>query len=81
MPSIDIATTFDWDTFVRRYWNKRPVLYQGTSASPFVPGDVFAAATGASRSLLERSAVSGSQPFVQFTMDRSQQLFLDPRDF
>ncbi|WP_257447828.1 cupin domain-containing protein [Archangium lipolyticum] len=78
MPRIEISTTFDWDTFVRRYWNKRPVLYKGTSASPFEPGDVFDAATGAARSYLRSSHAPDSLPHLQFTIDRLQQVFLAP---
>lgn len=78
MPRIDIARKFDWDTFVSRYWNRRPVLYRGTSASPFRAEDVFDAATGATRHYLRREVSLDSRPAVQFTLGRKQQLGLEP---
>src|SRR5688500_989964 len=71
MSRIEIATRFDWDTFVRRYWNRRPVLFKGTGASPFELGGVFEAASGA-------ASAPGRRPDVQFTLDRLQQLVLEP---
>jgi 50S ribosomal protein L16 3-hydroxylase len=78
MPRIEVAKKFDWDTFVRRYWNKRPVLYQGTSASPFELADVFDAAAGATRGYLKQSYATDSRSNLQFTIDRQQQIFLEP---
>ncbi|ATB40757.1 cupin [Cystobacter fuscus] len=78
MPRIEVAKRFDWDTFVRRYWNKRPVLYKGTSASPFELADVFDAAAGATRSYSKQSYSTDSRSNLQFTIDREQQLFLEP---
>lgn len=78
MPRIEVAKRFDWDTFVRRYWNKRPVLYKGTSASPFEAEDVFDAAAGATRSYLKQSYSADSRSNLQFTIDRQQQLVLKP---
>ncbi|WP_426752678.1 JmjC domain-containing protein [Myxococcus sp. Y35] len=74
MPSLELAKRFDWDTFVRRYWNQRPVLFKGTGASPFTPEDVFEAAAGATRRYLSRSYAADSRPDVAFTIDRLRQL-------
>jgi len=75
MPTLDIVRRFDWDTFVRRYWNRRPVLFKGTGASPFTPEDVFEASAGATRRYLGRSYASTSRPDVSFTIDRLRQLY------
>ncbi|WIG97795.1 cupin domain-containing protein [Myxococcus sp. SDU36] len=74
MPALEIATRFDWDTFVRRYWNQRPVLFKGTRASPFTVEDVFEASAGATRRYLSRSYPPTSRPDVTFTVDRLRQL-------
>lgn len=69
MPHIDVRTRFDWDTFTRRYWERRPVLYKGTGVAPFELADVFDAAAG---------AAGGSRSNIQFTVGRHQQLQLEP---
>ncbi|WP_434348626.1 JmjC domain-containing protein [Myxococcus virescens] len=74
MPALEIATRFDWDTFVRRYWNQRPVLFKGTQASPFTVGDVFDASAGATQRYLSRSYAPTSRPDVTFTVDRLRKL-------
>lgn len=71
MSRIDIETRFDWDTFARRYWNKRPVLFKGTGAVPFEPRGVFEAALGAVRAPERRAD-------VLFTLDRLHQLVPEP---
>jgi hypothetical protein len=78
MPALEIATRFDWDTFVRRYWNRRPVLFKGTGASPFAPAEVFDAAAGATRRYLERSYAASGRPDITFTVDRLRQHVLAP---
>ncbi|MFP2956852.1 JmjC domain-containing protein [Myxococcus sp. 1LA] len=78
MPALEIATRFDWDTFVRRYWNQRPVLFKGTQASPFTVEDVFDAAAGATQRYLSRSYAPTSRPDVTFTIDRLRQLRARP---
>jgi 50S ribosomal protein L16 3-hydroxylase len=78
MAALEVATRFDWDTFVKRYWNRRPVLFKCTGASPFTESDVFDAASGATQRYLERSYAVTSRPDVSFTVDRLKQLFLEP---
>jgi len=78
MARIDIQRTFDWDTFVTRYWNQRPVLYQGTGASPFVEADVFDAAAGASRGGLAAPTGFEARTDIQFTLGAEQQVQLEP---
>ncbi|CAM3286424.1 cupin [Corallococcus sp. ZKHCc1 1396] len=78
MSALETTRRFDWDTFVARYWNQRPVLFKGTGASPFTLTDVFDASAGATRRYLERSYAVDSRPDVTFTVDRSRQLVLKP---
>ncbi|AKQ65691.1 cupin family protein [Myxococcus hansupus] len=75
MPALEITHRFDWDTFVARYWNQRPVLFKGTGASPFTAEDTFEAAASATRHYLSRSYASNSRPEITFTVDRLRQLF------
>lgn len=49
MSDVNVETTFDWETFARKYWNRAPVLYTNLADPPFVPDEVFTAATNASR--------------------------------
>lgn len=74
MPTLEIVTRFDWDTFVRRYWNQRPVLFKGPQASPFTVDDVFEASAGATQRYLTRGYAPTSRPDVTFTVDRLRQL-------
>ncbi|GHG75458.1 cupin domain-containing protein [Comamonas sp. JC664] len=75
MPTLDITHRFDWDTFVTRYWNQRPVLFKGTGASPFSSEDTFEAAATATQHHLSQSYAADSRPGITFTVDRLRQLF------
>ncbi len=73
---IAVEEHFDWARFVRRYWERRPVLFKGTPAAPFELEDTFRAATEAGRVHLQRSYSGGARPNVQFTLERLNQVFL-----
>ncbi len=78
MARIDIQRRFDWDTFVTRYWNRRPVLYQATGANPFEDADAFDAALGASRGAMAPPTALEARTDVQFTIDKGQPVQLGP---
>ncbi|MFP2963295.1 JmjC domain-containing protein [Myxococcus sp. 1LA] len=78
MARIDIQRRFDWDTFVTRYWNRRPVLYQATGVNPFTEADVFDAALGASRGAMNPPTALEARTDVQFTIDQGQPVQLGP---
>ncbi|WP_426756599.1 JmjC domain-containing protein [Myxococcus sp. Y35] len=78
MARIDIQRRFDWDTFVTRYWNRRPVLYQATGVNPFRDADVFDAALGASRGAMAPPTTLEARTDVQFTIDKGQPVQLAP---
>ncbi|WP_141593041.1 cupin domain-containing protein [Myxococcus sp. AB056] len=78
MARIDIQRRFDWDTFVTRYWNQRPVLYEATGVNPFMDTDVFDAALGASRGAMAPPTALEARTDVQFTIDQGQPVQLGP---
>jgi 50S ribosomal protein L16 3-hydroxylase len=41
--------SFDWDTFVDRFWDRKPVLYKGTDGVLFAEAEVFETAVLGSR--------------------------------
>ncbi|MCE9666378.1 cupin [Myxococcus stipitatus] len=79
MPStIDVATRFDWDVFVRRYWNRKPVLYRQPSQAPFTREAIFEAATSAARRHLEHPDAPGARANVTVTVEKLKQHGLGP---
>jgi 50S ribosomal protein L16 3-hydroxylase len=54
------------------------VLYPGTSVSPFTEADVFEAAVGSTEHNLRQSFAPNARTDLQFTIDRLQQVFLEP---
>jgi hypothetical protein len=75
---IAVEPCFEWARFVRRYWERRPVLFKGAPAAPFGLDDAFRAAVEAGRVHLRRSYSGGARPNIQFTLERLQQVFLRP---
>lgn len=73
---IAVEERFDWERFVRRHWERRPVLFRRVPAAPFAPEDAFRAAVEAGRAHLRRSYSGGARPDIQFTLGRLQQVFL-----
>jgi hypothetical protein len=73
---IAVEEHLDWTRFARLYWERRPVLFRGTSVSPFELDDTFRAAAEAGRIHLRRSYSGGARPNIQFTVERLQQVFL-----
>lgn len=75
MMTPTIEKSFDWDTFVDRFWDREPVLYKGLDAVPFAEPEVFEAAVLGSRPP-HPLAVPGN---LQFLVERRQQT--RPRDY
>lgn len=71
MNDLAIMDSLDWDLFVERYWDRRPVLITRLDSAPFEASEVFQAAIlGTAR--LPASRVM--PPNVQFTIGRGQQV-------
>ncbi|MFF7791783.1 JmjC domain-containing protein [Streptomyces sp. NPDC007991] len=73
--TVTTATSFDWDTFVDHFWDRKPVLYRGVGDAPFAEAEVFETAVLGSRPP-HPLAVPGN---VQFLVERRQQT--QPRDY
>ncbi|GAA3597902.1 hypothetical protein GCM10022419_096600 [Nonomuraea rosea] len=73
--TLTIEKTFDWDVFVARYWDRRPVLYKQAGVVPFDEAEVFEAAVLGSRPP-HPLAVPGN---AQILVERRQQT--RPRDY
>lgn len=67
--TLTTETSFDWDAFVERHWDRSPVLYKGVADAPFAEAEVFAAAVLGSRPP-HPLAVPGN---LQFLVRRRQQ--------
>ncbi|PCG82133.1 cupin [Streptomyces sp. WZ.A104] len=71
--TLTIEKSFDWDTFVDRFWDREPVLYKGVDGAfegaPYDEAEVFGAAVRGSRPP-HPLAVPGN---VQFVVRRRQQ--------
>ncbi|MEU6718916.1 cupin domain-containing protein [Nonomuraea sp. NPDC046802] len=73
--TLTIEKSFDWDIFVDRFWDQRPVLYKNIDSVPFAEAEVFETAVLGSRPP-HPLAVPGN---VQFLVRRRQQT--RPRDY
>ncbi|MCP3097349.1 cupin [Myxococcus sp. K15C18031901] len=78
MPTIEVAHRFDWDVFVRRYWNRKPVLYRQPAEAPFTFEAIFEAATEASRPHLEDGSAPQARSDVTVTVEKMKQHVLAP---
>ncbi|MFB7955693.1 JmjC domain-containing protein [Streptomyces sp. NPDC056045] len=67
--AVTVETSFDWDVFVDRFWDREPVLYRGVGDAPFAEAEVFGTAVLGSRPP-HPLAVPGN---VQFLVERRQQ--------
>ncbi|MET7640725.1 cupin domain-containing protein [Streptomyces sp. NPDC005438] len=68
-------TSWDWDTFVSRYWDREPVLYRGVDGGPFAEEEVFEASVRGSRPPHPLAIPTN----LQFLVERRQQT--RPRDY
>jgi 50S ribosomal protein L16 3-hydroxylase len=76
--AYDEVTSFAWDDFVARWWERRIVVFRGTGASPFTPADVFACAVEAGQRQLGEVYDLTARRAVQFSIDGQQQTFVEP---
>ncbi|MDP4511777.1 JmjC domain-containing protein [Nonomuraea turcica] len=67
--TLTIEKSFDWDVFVERYWDRKPVLYKQLDVVPFAEAEVFETAVLGSRPP-HPLAVPGN---VQILVERRQQ--------
>lgn len=77
-PRHDEATTFDWDTFVARWWQRRVVVFRASGATPVSLDDAFACAVAAGRSQLAETFDAVARRNAQFSIDGQQQAFVAP---
>ncbi|OEV04469.1 JmjC domain-containing protein [Streptomyces oceani] len=72
--TLTTERTFDWDDFVDRFWDQKPVLYKGVTDAPFDETEVFETAVLGTRPP-HPLAIPGN---LQFLVQRRQQT--QPRD-
>ncbi|WP_163506609.1 JmjC domain-containing protein [Fodinicola acaciae] len=70
MSDIAELDTLDWDVFVERFWDRRPVLVRHLPWAPFQEDEVYQAAVRATAEL-EPGLIP---PNAQFTVERRQQV-------
>ncbi|MFM9607109.1 JmjC domain-containing protein [Streptomyces niveiscabiei] len=67
--TLTTEKSFDWDTFVDRYWDRAPVLYKAVDDGPFTEDEVFGAAVRGSRPPHPLAVPAN----LQFLVERRQQ--------
>ncbi|MEO3876198.1 cupin domain-containing protein [Nonomuraea sp. B12E4] len=65
--TLTIEKSFDWDTFVDRFWDQKPVLYKNIDGVPFAEAEVF------------ETAVLGSRPPHPLAMPGNMQFLVQRR--